>query len=208
LPRVIIKFMIMSNGHNKLKGFTLIELLVVVGIIGLLSTLAVVSFSGSSIKARDAKRMSDIRTLKTAIDYYINTTSSNSILLPGLDSTGKPQNWNNGNPGLGMDLKQYFASGIPSENNVTKGVYFYCTKSDNTYLIGAVLEQKIDIPGDMDGTADNYSNPWDYCLTSYPGAVSVKLSSVPNCNDSGNGSININSPAIHVTSTVFCFGKI
>ena len=48
--------------QNK-KGFTLIELLVVIAIIGLLSSIAVVSLNGARAKARDAKRVSDVKQL-------------------------------------------------------------------------------------------------------------------------------------------------
>ncbi len=43
------------------KGFTLIELLVVVAIIGLLATLGVIAFRDAQRKARDSKRLADIR---------------------------------------------------------------------------------------------------------------------------------------------------
>ncbi len=52
---------------TKRKGFTLIELLVVIAIIGLLATLAVVAFTGAQKKARDSKRVSDIRAVIGAI---------------------------------------------------------------------------------------------------------------------------------------------
>ena len=48
---------------KKQKGFTLIELLVVIGIIGLLATLAVVAFGSAQVKARDSKRVADVRTV-------------------------------------------------------------------------------------------------------------------------------------------------
>ena len=55
---------------NNKKGFTLIELLVVIAIIGLLSTLAVVSLSSAREKARNAKRMSDLKQVSTAMELY------------------------------------------------------------------------------------------------------------------------------------------
>jgi prepilin-type N-terminal cleavage/methylation domain-containing protein len=48
------------------QGFTLIELLVVVAIIGLLSTLSVVSFNNAQVRARDAKRVADVRSVVSA----------------------------------------------------------------------------------------------------------------------------------------------
>jgi len=60
---------------RKQKGFTLIELLVVIAIIGLLSTLAVVALNNARMKARDAKRVSDIKQIQTALELYFNDAS-------------------------------------------------------------------------------------------------------------------------------------
>lgn len=56
--------------HKITRGFTLIELLVVIAIIGLLSTLAVVSLNNARQKSRDAKRVSDIKQVQTALELY------------------------------------------------------------------------------------------------------------------------------------------
>jgi len=51
-------------------GFTLIELLVVVSVIGFLSTSIFAMFDSARIKARDAIRISDMKTIQTALDLY------------------------------------------------------------------------------------------------------------------------------------------
>ena len=55
---------------NNKKGFTLIELLVVISIIGLLSTLAVVSLSAARVRGRDVKRLADARNIQGALELY------------------------------------------------------------------------------------------------------------------------------------------
>lgn len=57
---------------SKQAGFTLIELLVVIAIIGLLSTLAVVALNNARMKSRDARRVSDIKQIQTALELYYN----------------------------------------------------------------------------------------------------------------------------------------
>ena len=61
---------------RKQKGFTLIELLVVIAIIGLLSTLAVVALNNARMKARDARRVADIKQIQTALELYFNDVGS------------------------------------------------------------------------------------------------------------------------------------
>jgi len=57
---------------NIKKGFTLIELLVVIAILGLLSSLAVVSFGNIREKGRDTKRLSDVDAVRTAMEFINN----------------------------------------------------------------------------------------------------------------------------------------
>lgn len=59
------------NKKNK-QSFTLIELLVVIAIIGILSTVVLVSLQGVRARARDARRLSDIKQIQTALEEYYN----------------------------------------------------------------------------------------------------------------------------------------
>lgn len=54
------------------KGFTLIELLVVIAILGVLSVIGLSSFKASQMKARDARRKSDLQQLQRALEMYFN----------------------------------------------------------------------------------------------------------------------------------------
>ena len=51
-------------------GFTLIELLVVITIIAVLSGVAMISFSAAGKGARDARRKSDLETIRQALVMY------------------------------------------------------------------------------------------------------------------------------------------
>jgi prepilin-type N-terminal cleavage/methylation domain-containing protein len=61
----------MKSKHETSKGFTLIELMVVIAIIGLLSSVILVSLKTAKNKARDAAVLTSIQQFKTlfALDY-------------------------------------------------------------------------------------------------------------------------------------------
>lgn len=56
----------------KQKGFTLIELLVTMGIIAVLSGMAVFNFNQARMRARDVQRKSDLSQLQKVLELYKN----------------------------------------------------------------------------------------------------------------------------------------
>ena len=122
---------------NNKKGFTLIELLVVIAIIGLLSTLAVVSLNSARTKARDARRMSDLKQISTAVELFSAQNSSGTYPAGSADcSTGVTNTGTNvicaGN--AVADGTDTFLSSIPDDPDGTSH-YTYDRVDDNNYCI-------------------------------------------------------------------------
>jgi prepilin-type N-terminal cleavage/methylation domain-containing protein len=120
------------------KGFTLIELLVVVAILGLLATIVAVSLTSARARARDARRVSDVRQIELALELYYaahlqypNATGTASIAdlaTEGfLNMSAFPTDPTSGNPycyavGTDTDLvtgkqRQYYHIGAKLENS-------------------------------------------------------------------------------------------
>ena len=62
---------------KKQKGFTLIELLVVIAVIGLLAAIVLVSLNNARTKARDMKRLADMRQIILALALYHDENDGN-----------------------------------------------------------------------------------------------------------------------------------
>ena len=106
---------------KKNKGFTLIELLVVIAIIGLLSTLAVVALNNARAKSRDARRISDVKQVQTALEMFYNDCNGYPpTLTAGATLTGCAS---------GVTLGTYMAT-IPTSPTPVDGD---CTSTENTY---------------------------------------------------------------------------
>lgn len=59
----------MVTNHYK-KGFTLIELLVAATIIAVIMAIGMVSYTNTTRKSRDTKRVSDLEQIRTALEMY------------------------------------------------------------------------------------------------------------------------------------------
>ena len=131
----------------KKRGFTLIELLVVIAIIGLLSTLSVVALGTARERARDAVRLSDLRTISIALELYYNEnsaypTAATAVTLgagnyaclnvSGWDATG---------------CTTPYLESVPVDPGSND--YSYTSADGSTYTVDAALEG---ISGDLDGT--------------------------------------------------------
>ncbi|OGE78943.1 MAG: hypothetical protein A2751_00165 [Candidatus Doudnabacteria bacterium RIFCSPHIGHO2_01_FULL_46_14] len=71
---------------HRQEGFTLIELLVVVAIVGLLLSVISVGYTAQRRNARDAKRLSDLKQIKSGMDIYFQDASGypdNGEWIPG-----------------------------------------------------------------------------------------------------------------------------
>jgi prepilin-type N-terminal cleavage/methylation domain-containing protein len=76
LPKPLKRMGVNTLRNKHQKGFTLIELLVVIAIIGLLASVVLLALNSARAKARDAKRLADIRQLSTALELYYNDSTT------------------------------------------------------------------------------------------------------------------------------------
>ncbi len=68
------------------KGFSLIELLVVISIIGVLTTVLVMNFVGSRERARDAQKIQNLNSLKSALRMYYNDNQTYPLAKSNLQT--------------------------------------------------------------------------------------------------------------------------
>jgi prepilin-type N-terminal cleavage/methylation domain-containing protein len=91
------------------RAFTLVELLVVIAIIGLLSTVAIVAMGNARIKARDMRRIADLKQIQTALALYYEDNGFYPPSGCGYDCNGWSVSYHETWTALGVALAPYLA---------------------------------------------------------------------------------------------------
>jgi len=157
----------LSLNKNKKKnqdGFTLIELLVVVAIIGILATIVLVSLNTARMKARDVRRVADLRQVALALEMYYDDNTSTGY--PG--SSGSNQ-WDpcGGSNALEDALEPNYMASVPCDPG-TETYEYWVAPSKNGYVLKAALENPDNPALDNDVEGDDVlgcdcDDP-NYCL--------------------------------------------
>ena len=123
------------------KGFTLIELLVVIAIVGNLATIVLVYLNTARQKARDVRRISDMRQIALALEMYYD--DANPPSYPGAG-------W--GTMESALEGGGYMSS-VPSDPGANTYEYGRAGDGQN-YVLDATLEDTSHraLNDDVDGT--------------------------------------------------------
>jgi len=175
----------MSKKHL---GFTLIELLVVISIIGFLATASMVMFNSVRMKARDARRVADLKQIQTALEMFYDQQGRYPVNSGGscwdlCSATSHMQYFKNcleqgANCGFTTTNFQPVMAKVPSDPldnpSVNQGFNFhYFTgwegRGPECYILGAHLETNHqvlnnDADGDGRNPGDNLCADPEYCI--------------------------------------------
>jgi len=133
-------------------GFTLIELLVVIAIIGLLATIVLVSLNSARQKARDSRRVGDMRQIALALEMYYDSNSTTGY--PGDAEAATCDDW--AAMVIALELAPGYMTKVPSDPGGGSVAYAYNTGTNLAdYVLRAQLESATNaaFATDVDGTA-------------------------------------------------------
>lgn len=117
---------------KKTKGFTLIELLVVVAIIGLLASIVLVGLGAFRGRARDARRIADLRQTQNSLELFY----TRNVAYPTVSGTNSWQSLSTALTGAGIGVTS--VSNDPLSPTQT---YEYGVSADRqSYVLSAQFE--------------------------------------------------------------------
>ncbi len=138
-----MKILLIKKSKNKSLGFTLIELLVVIAIIGILSAVVISSLRVARERARDARRLSDMKEIETALALYYNDNGRFPIGLSHTENDtggcGGTLGWCGDTNSLKVDLAPYYALPTKYSDGFDKTYYFRTSLGDNYQSYGFML---------------------------------------------------------------------
>src|SRR5258706_7313690 len=120
---------------NKNKGFSLIELLVVMGILAVLSAIALIAINPAKqfSQANNTKRRSDVNAILNAIDQY---AADNKGTLPTNINTTNLQIANSGGANICADLVTKYLAAFPRDPLTMNGTPVTdCTSYGTNYWV-------------------------------------------------------------------------
>ena len=136
------------------QAFTLIELLIVIAIIGILTGLATISYSGVQQRGRDAQRKNDLAQIKISLSSYYNAHVPAQYVVsqasPVANGNNATISINSTSDLLSVALEPAYMSNVPTDPT---GAYSYQYQSISTnslqkgYKLFATLENKNDNKG-------------------------------------------------------------
>lgn len=172
------------------RGFTLIELLVVIAIIGMLAAVILASLSTARSKARDARRVSDIGQIQTALELFFDKNQS----YPTTSATYNPNGQAAGDVGLTLKTAGYLPQ-VPDDPTTNKAYFFMSyTNSSHTTSCNNTGSPCIALSYHLGANLEN--------------SGSTALQNAAKVNDSGAGQNGFNATTgsgCDATASVYCF---
>lgn len=138
------RFLSARKRITPLTGFTLIELLVVIAIVGILASIIVTSLISARSKARDSKRLADLKTISTALEFYYDDTGHYPLATTWVTGCNRPGTANWIPDGADYTWNTKYISSLPrdpSEDCSSASPKSYAYWSDgSTYKVTTELE--------------------------------------------------------------------